>query len=79
MKVLTIYSRTDCHLCDQMAEELSPLLQGRAELRFVDISQDIELKRRYGVRIPVLSGGGEELCEFRLDRERVEQYLNASS
>lgn len=77
--VLTLYSRPDCHLCEVMAGQLEPLLRGRAELRVVDISGSLELKRRYGLRIPVLAGEGEELCHYRLDRERVESYLAGAS
>lgn len=79
MITLTLYSRPDCHLCDVMAGQLEPLLRGRAELRVVDISGDRALKRRYGLRIPVLARADEELCQYRLDRERVERYLKTAS
>lgn len=79
MIALTLYSRPDCHLCDVMAGQLEPLVRGRAELRVVDISSDLELKRRYGLRIPVLTAVDEELCQFHLDRERVERYLAIAS
>lgn len=78
MITLTLYSRPDCHLCDVMAGQLEPLLRGRAELRVVDISGDLGLKRRFGLRIPVLAGADKELCQYRLDRERVERYLETA-
>ena len=74
-----MYSRPDCHLCEVMAEQLAPLMQGRAELRVVDISRDRALKRRFGLRIPVLTGVEEELCRYHLDSERVERYLFGAS
>jgi len=74
---LTLYSRPDCHLCEQMEQELTPLLQGRAQVRVVDISQSLELKRRYGLRIPVLSAGDDELSVYHLDRPLVESFLAA--
>lgn len=58
-----------------MAGQLEPLVRGRAEVQVVDISADRGLKRRYGSRIPVLTGADEELCQYHLDRERVERYL----
>lgn len=76
---LVLYSRPDCHLCDVMIQELAPLLPGRAELRVVDISESAELKRRYGLSIPVLRAGDDELCRYRLDRALVERYLSAAS
>ena len=79
MITLTLYSRPDCHLCDVMAGQLEPLLRGRAELRVVDISGDLGLKRRFGLRVPVLAGADEELCQYRLDRERVERSLETAS
>lgn len=79
MIALTLYSRPDCHLCEVMAGQLEPLVRGRADLRVVDISSDLELKRRYGLRIPVLAAADEELCQFHLDGERVERYLAAAS
>lgn len=77
MKTLTLYSRPDCHLCELMAQELAPLLGGRAELQWVDICDDIELKRRYGLRIPVLACGDEEISAYPLDRSRLEEFLSS--
>lgn len=79
MKSLTLYSRPDCHLCELMLRELEPLLQGRAEVHCIDISRDIELKRRYGLRIPVLAAGDREISDYPLDRARVEHFLSGPS
>ena len=76
MKTLSLYSRPGCHLCEELEAELHELLGGRAvRVSVVDISGDPDLERRYGVRIPVLADGEEELSGFPLDRERVERYL----
>lgn len=75
MIVLDLYSRPECHLCERMAEELEPLLEGRARIRFVDITEDPALLLRYGERIPVLAAGGEEVSGYPLERERVVRYL----
>jgi Glutaredoxin-like domain (DUF836) len=79
MITLTLYSRRDCHLCAAMAEELAPLLGDRARLSVVDISNDDDLERRYGLRIPVLTAGDEELSVYRLDSRRVERFLAGAS
>ncbi|HEX6997083.1 MAG TPA: glutaredoxin family protein [Gammaproteobacteria bacterium] len=73
---LVLYSRPGCHLCEEMLAELEPLLEGRADVRIVDVSGDPELERRYGLRIPVLVAGDIELSEHPLDRERVERMLS---
>jgi hypothetical protein len=77
VKTLSLYSRPGCHLCEEMEAELQPLLAGRAVIETVDISDDPGLERRYGIRIPVLADGEQELSGYPLDRDRVEQYLAA--
>jgi len=78
MKTLTLYSRPDCHLCERLATELAPLIRGRASLRVVDIDEDLELKKRYGLRIPVLVGSSGELSAYPLDVAAVEQFLETT-
>jgi Glutaredoxin-like domain (DUF836) len=75
MDTLILYSRPDCHLCELLAAELEPLLRGRAVLEHVDVGRDPELERRYGLRVPVLVGGGAELSSYPLDRSRVERFF----
>jgi Glutaredoxin-like domain (DUF836) len=77
VKTLVLYSRAECHLCEELLQALEPLLQQQpATVRIVDIDQNAELVRRYGLRVPVLAGeGGEELSLFPLDVARVKRYL----
>jgi hypothetical protein len=75
MTRLKLYSRGNCHLCEEMLEALRPLLAGKAELDVVDIDGDPGLEREYGIRIPVLKAGDVELSVYRLDKDRVDRYL----
>jgi hypothetical protein len=75
MRTLILYSRPECHLCEQLTAELLPLLAGRADVKIVDVDDSIATERRYGLRIPVLVDGDVELSGFPLDRERVERHL----
>ena len=75
MLTLILYSRPDCHLCELLAAELTPLLRGRALLEHVDVGQDPDLERRYGLRVPVLVSGETELSGYPLDRARVERFF----
>ena len=60
-----------------MASELEPLLQAYGcKCHMVKVDGDPELEQRYGARVPVLVGSGRELCQFRLDRNEVEKYLD---
>lgn len=73
---LTLYSRSYCHLCDDMAAALEPL---RNEFGFgierIDVDRDPALEARYGERVPVLAHGEAELCHYFLDATRVRAYL----
>jgi glutaredoxin len=53
MSELTLYSRPDCHLCDE-AEELLAVVAPNRHYNTVDIEDDISLLDRYAVRVPVL-------------------------
>ena len=73
---LTVYSRTYCHLCDEMITGLQTL-QARFPftLRIVDVDSDDALETRYGEDVPVVTHGPTELCRHRLDVSRVTDYL----
>ena len=73
---LVLYSRANCHLCDVMLRELRPLLDGlEVKLSIVDISERDDLIGKFGERIPVLTADGVELCHYRLDTQRVQNWL----
>jgi len=75
--LITVYSKPDCHLCEQAIAVLRRL-QGELafELDELDITQDEQLHRAYFERIPVIALDGEELSEYfvqeALVRERLE-------
>ena len=48
---LILYSRAECHLCDQVVTMLDRV---GVHWRQVDIDGDSSLLRKYGLRIPVL-------------------------
>ncbi len=75
---LILYSRQDCHLCHEMEQDLARLIRRHpVSVRVVDVDTDPELRRRYGLRIPVLVAGEEEVCATRLDPDRVRALLRA--
>lgn len=74
--IFTIYSRQGCHLCDEMLDELLALVDGHdVRVRVVDVDDDGETRRRYGLRIPVLEFDGQEVCSARIVPERVRAIL----
>ncbi|WP_425547938.1 glutaredoxin family protein [Actimicrobium antarcticum] len=77
----TLYSRSYCHLCDDMLAALKAQLSGRvADIRVVDVDADPALIALYDELVPVLMARGrdtsdQELCHYFLDAQRVEQFL----
>ena len=75
MTTLQLYSRPRCHLCELLLDELTPLLNESTQVEVVDISDDPDLMRRYGLRIPVLRCESEELSGYPLDVQRVRAFI----
>lgn len=75
--VLTVYSRSYCHLCDDMIAALRNL-QGRFvfDIKVVDVDSDAALEARYGERVPVVEADGRELCHYFLDEAAVTDFLS---
>lgn len=73
---LTVYSRTYCHLCDDMIAGLHALqARFRFDLDIVDVDSDDALEARFGEDVPVLEHRGRELCRHRLNIALVSDYL----
>ncbi len=76
MTPLRIYSRPGCHLCEQLLEDLMPLVRGRLEIEFVNIDDDADLGREYGTRIPVIEFAGQFICQYTLDESAIRAILD---
>jgi hypothetical protein len=73
---LTVYSRPGCHLCEEMIEGLRGLSREFSfTIAVVDVDRDPVLAARFDTEVPVLAHGARELCRYRLDVERVAEYL----
>lgn len=68
MKVLRVYSREGCGLCEEMLAELTPWAGAQGvPVEVVDVDDDPTLARRYGLKVPVLEWDGETVCFGCLD------------
>ena len=76
MKALHLYSRQGCHLCEQMIEEMLPLIRGRIDIVVHDIDTREDWKSKYDVRIPVLEYDGEFICQYHLDPDALARILS---
>ena len=76
MSGLVLFHRSGCHLCEQMLAALYVAYGDELEVRLVNVDDDPALKERYGLRVPVLTAEGRELCEARLDEAAVDAYFH---
>ena len=77
--VVTVYSREDCHLCDEALAALDSIDREGLVVEVVDIESDDGLLARYLERIPVIALDGVELYEFRLDVDDLNQRLDTAA
>ncbi len=76
MKPIEVFSRQGCHLCEQLIEELSPLVRGHLELVVHDIDSREDWLRDYDTRIPIVKYDGELVCQYHLDRDALAKILS---
>ncbi|WP_211473382.1 glutaredoxin family protein [Collimonas humicola] len=86
-KHFILYSRSYCHLCEDMLQALLALRPadgndaGWFTVDVVDVDEDPALVAKYDELVPVLAGSnnGEaatQLCHYFLDAESVKQFLS---
>ena len=76
MRVVTLYGRPGCHLCDDARVLLERLRATRPfRLEEIDIESDDALLRRYLERIPVIALDGEELFDHFVEEEALRRKL----
>jgi len=74
---LRLFSGPNCGLCDDAVDLVSPFVGDGYRLQIVDVTSSLELKKRYGLKIPVLcrDDTGEEL-NWPFDQARVQAFLS---
>ena len=79
MPTLTLYTKTDCTLCDEARTALERV---RARVPFalevLDIGADPALSARYGERVPVVLVDGAESYEYVVDEDDLEARLSGA-
>ncbi|MFJ3045170.1 glutaredoxin family protein [Herbaspirillum chlorophenolicum] len=77
-----IYSRSYCHLCDDLRQALLARLDGRAaDIEMVDVDADPALVERYDELVPVLmaqqrDGEWLQLCHYFLDESGLQVFID---
>lgn len=73
---MVIYSKPDCHLCDEVKAQLEKLQRRhRFELREVNILEDPEALNRFKEEIPVVFINGRKAFKFHLDEQEFLRKL----
>ena len=75
---VVVYSKPECHLCDEVKAQLSRLQQSHPfEMREVNILNDPESFSKYQLEIPVVLINGRKSFKYRLDETEFIRRLGA--
>ncbi|MEE9217539.1 MAG: glutaredoxin family protein [Acidobacteriota bacterium] len=73
-----MYSRRDCHLCQEAYALLSRLRDEaptNLSLEVVDVDASADLRQRYGHEVPVLLVNGKKFDKIRFNEPRLRRRL----
>ena len=75
---VTLYSRADCHLCEQALDDLGKLQEVIPHhLEVVDVDSDPELNRTFGSKLPVVEAGPYRI-KAPFNRQDLRMILSAA-
>ena len=73
---VVIYSRVNCHLCEEAEKSVREVLtEIPFELEVIDINRDQELEKLYGEEVPVTLINGAKHDYFRVDKKRFSEAI----
>ena len=73
---VTLYTRAGCHLCEEVEQQIAPLIaEFGARLREVDIDADALLRERYTDDVPVIFLGARKVAKHRVDLAQFRRQL----
>lgn len=71
-----LYSKNNCHLCDEMQRQVEGLITDSSNIcTVVKIDEDPDLVHRYGARVPVLEYANTIISEGKLDIQVFMKFL----
>ena len=77
---LLLYTRRDCHLCEQMKAAVDGESRGfPVRVTVVDVDSREELAGEFGLDVPVLFVDGKKFAKHRLERGRLREKLRRSA
>ena len=74
---LTLYTRKDCCLCDEMKAVVRPVAAALTiEIDEIDVDSSAELRAEFGHEVPVLFIDGRKAFKYRMTTKELEKRLN---
>lgn len=77
---VTVYTRADCHLCDDAVETIERVADEEdvaIDLSEVDVDEDPALREEYGDRVPYVLLDGRPAFKYRVDPVAARSKLRA--
>ncbi len=79
-RTLTLYSRRGCHLCEDMIETVTELVdEYDLQLEIIDVDLHPEFYDRYNTLVPVLCVNGQHVCHYFLDLASLKKTLGITT
>lgn len=76
----TLYTRSGCHLCEDMEQSLPGLaIELNFNTEIIPIDNNVELEQIYGSKVPVLTLGDDIICEYFLDKAALSEAITRHS
>ena len=73
---LTLYSREDCCLCDEMKAIIREVsLTIPLELEVIDVDDSVALREKFGAEVPVLFVDGSKAFKYRVTKSALARRL----
>jgi len=73
---IDIYSRPDCHLCEEAKEVIDRVrLRFSFVVRVINIETDAELEKTYGEQVPVVFINGNKAFKYHVDEAELERRV----
>ena len=77
---LTVYTRRDCCLCEEMKEVIRKVAEEIAlEAKEVDVDERPDLQEKYGSEVPVLFINGRKAFKYRVTARELKKKLKSAS
>lgn len=76
---IRIYSKPDCHLCDEAKETIQRVTKRLPiEIEVINIEKDPELLNQYRYDIPVIFLDDRKIFKHRVNEEKLKKILGVS-